>query len=437
MGKIDSKKKFSGDNMKLNLVNVGKIKKADIKLDGITVIAGENNTGKSTIGKMLFCVFNTFYKIEMQINEERQKTIARIITNYYHEMTSRLTRSFQPVSFVKYIVENKEMYVGDMNFLMDELKDFYIQVDKHFEKYIDEDKLEKLADKIIFYLGIDDNEIKKVILKKRLDAEFGMKVGHLNNLEEISQVELQVKSNSIQFEIMKNEDIEINQFISLFKDIIYVDDPFVLDNLNQDSFWGINNRFEHRGDLLLKLMSNENTKEFSVVDELVVDKKIAKIFEAMSEVCDGDLISVDGGTSYKYKTDKLNGELEISNLSTGMKSFIILRRLLKNGKIDENGVIILDEPEIHLHPEWQLKFAEIIVLIQKEFGMNILLNTHSPYFLDAIEVFSRKYEIEEKCNYYLTEEIDKRVEVVDVTSDRERIYEKLARPLQDLENMRY
>lgn len=72
-----------------------------------------------------------------------------------------------------------------------------------------------------------------------------------------------------------------------------------------------------------------------------------------------------------------------------MKSFIIIKTLLQNGSIDENGIIILDEPEIHLHPEWQLKFAEIIVLLQKEFGLNILLNTHSPYFLNAIEVYSK------------------------------------------------
>ena len=35
--------------MKLILENIGKISKADIQLDGITVICGENNTGKSTI----------------------------------------------------------------------------------------------------------------------------------------------------------------------------------------------------------------------------------------------------------------------------------------------------------------------------------------------------------------------------------------------------
>ena len=125
------------------------------------------------------------------------------------------------------------------------------------------------------------------------------------------------------------------------------------------------------------------------------------------------------------------------NLSTGIKSFSILRRLLQNGSIDENGIIILDEPEIHLHPEWQLKFAEIIVLVQKEFETNILLNTHSPYFLNAIEVYSQRYGIEGKCAYYLANEVDNETNIENVTNNTEKIYEKLARPLQDLENMEY
>ncbi len=45
--------------MRLQIENFAKIAKADINIDGITVIAGENNTGKSTIGKALYCVFNS------------------------------------------------------------------------------------------------------------------------------------------------------------------------------------------------------------------------------------------------------------------------------------------------------------------------------------------------------------------------------------------
>ena len=44
--------------MKISLNNISKVKKADIEIKGITVIAGENNTGKSTVGKALWSIFN-------------------------------------------------------------------------------------------------------------------------------------------------------------------------------------------------------------------------------------------------------------------------------------------------------------------------------------------------------------------------------------------
>ena len=120
-----------------------------------------------------------------------------------------------------------------------------------------------------------------------------------------------------------------------------------------------------------------------------------------------------------------------------MKTFVILKTLLEKGILEENGIIILDEPEIHLHPAWQVIFAELIVLIQKEFNMHILLNTHSPYFLNAIEIYSKKHNIEKKCSFYSAYLSGQFSEFKDVTNNIEEIYSKLARPFQDLENERY
>ncbi|MEG1416766.1 MAG: ATP-binding protein, partial [Clostridium sp.] len=88
-------------------------------------------------------------------------------------------------------------------------------------------------------------------------------------------------------------------------------------------------------------------------------------------------------------------------------------------------------------PEWQLLFAEIIVLIQKEFNMNILLTTHSPYFLNAIEVYSVKHGINDKCKYYLAENIDNVSVINDVSDNIENIYAKLSKPFQILEDETY
>lgn len=65
----------------------------------------------------------------------------------------------------------------------------------------------------------------------------------------------------------------------------------------------------------------------------------------------------------------------------------------KLNDLTENSVLILDEPDIYLHPEWQLLFAELIVFVNKYLNIHFLINTHSPYFLNAIEVYASKYSI--------------------------------------------
>ena len=423
--------------MRLILENVGKVQEADIKLDGITLIAGENNTGKSTVGKMLFCIFESFYKIERQISQERINTIGRHIANFYHETFNRAGRKYSVHDLAAEFVHNKEQYVGDSRIIRKAIENFFENREINFDAIAYQDTLEQLADKIYSVLFIEDTEIRRAILQRTLDSEFGMKIGFLNNESNYSKIQLEIRNSKIEFEVINNENINIIQDMSLNKKIIYVDDPFVLDDL-QDllpyrSVYGLN----HRDSLLDKIVRVKDTRDFGALDEILVNKKLERIFETMNGICDGDLTVSEDGGNYSYRTSELNGTLEMSNLSTGIKSFIILKTLLRNGSINDNGVVILDEPEIHLHPEWQLKFAEVIVLIQKEFGVNILLNTHSPYFLNAIEVYVKKYGIEKKCKFYLTDDNEGRTNIKDVTDQTELIYEKLARPLQDLENLEY
>ena len=69
--------------MKLIIKNIGKLKNAEVEINGITVITGENNTGKSTVGKVLWSVFSSFYKINEQIAIEKQESIEKIIFNNF------------------------------------------------------------------------------------------------------------------------------------------------------------------------------------------------------------------------------------------------------------------------------------------------------------------------------------------------------------------
>lgn len=190
----------------------------------------------------------------------------------------------------------------------------------------------------------------------------------------------------------------------------------------------------HKTHLKHKLLYSQ--EEANLVEEIVVNNKLDTIYKKISQVCSGEII-MDNYASLGYQRKDSDKVLDIRNLSAGLKTFVILKELLQNGSIEYNGTIILDEPEIHLHPEWQLIFAELIVLLHKEFGMHILLNTHSPYFLRAIQVYSAKHEVADRCKYYLAELSGTSAVIHDVSDDIEKIYQKLSRPLQKLEDERW
>ncbi len=68
--------------MKLSIKNVGKLKEADVEINGITVITGENDTGKSTVGKVLWSVFNGFYEIDEKVYNEKVSELEKLQMNH-------------------------------------------------------------------------------------------------------------------------------------------------------------------------------------------------------------------------------------------------------------------------------------------------------------------------------------------------------------------
>ena len=68
----------------------------------------------------------------------------------------------------------------------------------------------------------------------------------------------------------------------------------------------------------------------------------------------------------------------------------------------------MDEPEVNLHPRWQFKFAEILVLLAKELNISLYINSHSPMFIESIDAFCEYYDMEDDINYYLTEKSEEK-----------------------------
>ena len=161
------------------------------------------------------------------------------------------------------------------------------------------------------------------------------------------------------------------------------------------------------------------------------------LYEALQSVVDGELLVNQNDEEYYLKNSDFDEPISIHNLSTGMKSFVILKMLLEKGCLKDKDVVILDEPEIHLHPQWQIAYAELIVLLQKYFELSVVVTTHSPYFVDAINLFSCKYGTDHKVNYYLSSNNDNAVTMECVTDKIDLIYKKMASPIQMLDTLRY
>ncbi len=412
--------------MQLSIKNIGKLKEADIKIESITVIAGENNTGKSTVGKALFSVFNSFYKKDQRIDEA-------YINSIIEDLELFDAASYNSAKQIFYhVLENKKQYLKNKQeldkFILSEFEK--LEIKTHYFNTSTNIKIQN----IINILEIPRNDFFKNLLQRILDQEFNSEINNIH-VDSNGSIILRIKEILLEVTINYDKLCEIINDINLSSKCIYIDNPFVLDELEVGFFSGFKQEMAHEKFLKTQLRNISPYDDTNIVSDILLTKKLNKIFKKINTVCPGEMIKLN--QNFKYKDSKNKTTLNIKNISAGLKTFVIIKTLLENGTLEENGTLILDEPEIHLHPEWQLLFAEIIVLLQKEFNMHILINTHSPYFLEAIEVYAKNYEIK-NTHYYLAKNISEFESIIeDVTDNTSKIYDKLAQPFQDLENARY
>ena len=116
-----------------------------------------------------------------------------------------------------------------------------------------------------------------------------------------------------------------------------------------------------------------------------VRKKVFAEINGIFEILELDVklseISKDEN-SMPIFTDSSGKKFGINELSSGEKQ-LFLRTLAIKILEPENSIIMIDEPELSLHPKWQQK----IVDVYRKIGRNnqIILATHSPHILGSVE----------------------------------------------------
>jgi ABC transporter, ATP-binding protein len=415
--------------MKLSIRNVGKLKEADVEINGITVIAGENNTGKSTIGKVLFSIFQSLYKLDDQIIREKRNTIKHNLELLYVHATGSFFNNVEFKEIIDKILIEGSKY--DIEILKNKILEFISNNSEKTKNEIPEEPVKRIFD----LLKIPKKSFVLAILNRNFSNEFNNQITNIYT-ELVGNIKLKIQDKESFLSIENNIIKEIKNEHFLNTEIVYIDDPFILDDLTDELFVrnaikniDYNTIYNHKNYLKYKLIQ----KKGSLVDEIILNSKLEKFYLKLNELFEGDIILSNRG-NYVYRRKNKGNELNLINLSAGLKSFAVLKMLFINNTLQENGTIILDEPEIHLHPEWQIKFAELIVLLQKEFKMHILLTTHSPYFLKAVQVYSKKYKISNKCKYYMSELDGEQAILVDKTNKTDDLFYKLAISFENLMN---
>ena len=124
--------------------------------------------------------------------------------------------------------------------------------------------------------------------------------------------------------------------------------------------------------------------------------------------------------------------------SAGIKEIGIIKILLQNNKLKEDSFLIIDEPESSLHPEWEIKYAEILFLLAKELNIHIYLNSHSPMFIEAISLYSQYYDLLNETNFYLTEkQANGKYNFKKINpKNMGEVYENLTRPYDELDKIK-
>ena len=406
--------------MKLKLQNIGIIQDAEINIDGITLIAGQNDTGKSTVGKILYAIVKGFNQSESQFQEEKN----RMISYYYQDILKELKKNWKADITEFQIKETNNSWVDTIEELIsnDTLPD-------EFKKPI-LDKLNGLKN----YLNKQYNTIdsKEEEIEKWINSEISILQNVFNSEYKNSKIEIEDLLGNAVIEhrfktIVKYIYVSLdNNLETYYKNAYFIESPLIIDEslqrfVGSDGLSYSRNRQEE----LAKSLSNSIQRDLADYSE---------IYSEISKIINGE-ITIDLLEGVRYK--KNDREINIKNTAVGIKSFGLIQLLLKNNRLNNRTLLIIDEPEVHLHPTWQVKYAEILVRLSKEFEIPMVLTSHSPYFIEALESYSKKYKYESSTNFYFAEKNEggSSSKITDVNNNLSQIYSSISEASYKLRNI--
>ncbi|OOH86481.1 hypothetical protein BMT54_10725 [Pasteurellaceae bacterium 15-036681] len=383
-------------NLALKLKNFRAISEASINLNGITVVSGINGSGKSTLSKILYYFFKITSDFEGEVRKNLQPHLSHIgialeyllnsipvenrpfstkdISTNFHNRSTNDKKIIQTEENLSAFIDKLEIYFSNQE--EDNIKNNIDTVKKFLlDEQTNANLFEKLKERIHFVFQKIEQD-----LEERPSYYITKEINNLFNTNQNAEQLDIFESNNILFS-NKNNHVLKSLFIN---NSIYIDTPMALESFNtQNGYWSDLNQH------LKKRRNSQNNELTKIISQEILEADIELDNQSVS----------DNRLVYKRNLDNLI--LDLQECATGIKALGIIQQLIKNGTINDKTLLIIDEPEVHLHPQWIVEYARILVLIRKYIGCHIFISSHSPDMVQAIRYISERYELLDDLNFYL------------------------------------
>lgn len=438
--------------MKIRITNLAKVSDIEIALDGLTIIAGKNATGKSSVSRAVMTYFTLVRRLEDHIREARIDGIGKGIAEILFTGGRGNWRT-RDGRWLRFLSEDDDIMSSEFWSDSEKVGALISRILRHdsvrnslitnrnARDLFDEngdliEKIRKVKEVALNILSTSDSEYEEFSFRTTFNNVFCGQINSLFSLD--SPATITITTNDAQCKLSipyKGLFVLPKSHILGFRMVSYLEPMHILDAIaaaeNYEEADDMLNRYDSGLETWQRML---HTKRYDPRLSFEDDRDIRKaqdVLNRIGNILQGKLIETD--ESIKFAEDDIPEPIDLKNLASGAKSIAMVVKAIENGAIREGDLFIIDEPESNLHPEWQVRFAELLTLLLKELSIKVLINTHSPYFLKAIEMFSKKYNVSERTHYYFMENVSSCGSVGrEITSDLTVAYESLYTPLAKL-----
>lgn len=363
--------------MRFVVEGIGKIGRAEILLDGITLIVGENNTGKSTIGKALFAHVNSVCGFSRRMKATYRNELSHIlfyhaimeyrdIIGFVHDLIDEMIdvlpgKELNPSSlarWIKHLVDGGGMSADDYE---------TERVEKYL-KWLSGRSRQAISfrGQICKLFGIERDQWEQMFLSDDLNAVFA------NQPQSLLPGALSLST----FLEDNGKPVEDGELDALFLGDVETF-PSLMSSIdeNEDGFRRSSTKYVTRENRQV-IATHRSSRPLSENDN--------RLLAMLDEIYAGTVERQPGKASILHETFKTTEELGVSTSSMGVRPILLSKHLIARNIADGRLVLILDEPEVHLHPAWQVAYARVLSAMSELLGVRILITTHSPYFMKAM-----------------------------------------------------